>query len=114
MLAKETAGANVKDSRFVRYAAFCTVWFVAVALVVCVLGTGVWVLHNRNIFRRRGQRTGVREATLDYSRDPLGRTVSYEMSERALHSAPVVRVLIEPDRKLYRPVQSGKNGGSAA
>jgi len=32
MVAKETASSNVKDSRFVRYAAFCTVWFVAVPL----------------------------------------------------------------------------------
>src|SRR5258708_38268283 len=32
MLAKEPASTNVKDSRFVRYAAFCTVWFVAVPL----------------------------------------------------------------------------------
>jgi signal peptidase I len=32
MLAKDTEQTNVKDSRFVRYAIFCTIWFVAVPL----------------------------------------------------------------------------------
>lgn len=32
MLAKDTARTNVKDLRFIRYAVFCTVWFVAVPL----------------------------------------------------------------------------------
>ena len=42
MLAKETASTNVKDSRFVRYAAFCTVWFIAVPLAGAFLV--VWLL----------------------------------------------------------------------
>jgi signal peptidase I len=42
MLAKETASSNVKDSRFLRYAAFCTVWFVAVPLAGAFLV--VWLL----------------------------------------------------------------------
>jgi signal peptidase I len=42
MLAKETASTNVKDSRFVRYAVFCTVWFVAVPLAGAFLV--VWLL----------------------------------------------------------------------
>jgi hypothetical protein len=42
MLAKDTASTNVKDSRFVRYAAFCTVWFVAVPLAGAFLV--VWLL----------------------------------------------------------------------
>src|SRR5260221_7992382 len=37
MLAKETASSTVKDSRFVRYAVFCTVWFVAVPLAGAAL-----------------------------------------------------------------------------
>src|SRR5689334_20416848 len=42
MLAKDTAETNVKDTRFVRYAAFCTVWFVAVPLAGAILA--VWLL----------------------------------------------------------------------
>jgi signal peptidase I len=42
MLAKDTASTNVKDSRFARYAAFCTVWFVAVPLAGAFLV--VWLL----------------------------------------------------------------------
>ena len=42
MLAKESTSSNVKDSRFARYAAFCTVWFVAVPLAGA--GIIVWLL----------------------------------------------------------------------
>ena len=68
-----------------------TVLFVLVALVLCVAITGLWVLHNLSIFRRRGQRTKVREATLDYSRDPLGRTA---------------------EASVQQPLQRGRLGGS--
>src|SRR3954447_4395832 len=42
MLVKETTSTNVKDSRFLRYAVFCTIWFVAVPLAGAFLV--VWLL----------------------------------------------------------------------
>src|SRR5882724_11270119 len=42
MLAKDTPSTNVKDSRFIRYAAFCAVWFVVVPLGGAILV--VWLL----------------------------------------------------------------------
>ncbi len=79
--------------------------FILVSLVVCVAVTGLWVMHNRMIFRRKGARTGVRDAKLDYSHDPLGRAVTFEVPERALRNSPIVRILFEPDRKRYRPMR---------
>jgi signal peptidase I len=42
MLAKDTTSSTPKDSRFLRYAVFCTVWFVAVPLAGA--GLIVWLL----------------------------------------------------------------------
>ena len=88
-----------------------TVLFVLVALVLCIAITGLWVLHNLSIFRRRGQRTKVREATLDYSRDPLGRTVTFDAPPASLLEAPVVRVLVEDRTKSFRPMGPGAPNG---
>ena len=101
---------SVVVHRVSRHEVRFTVLFVLVSLVICVALTGLWVLHNRSIFRRKGPRTAVREAVLDYSRDPLGRTVTFEASAEDLLRAPVVRVLIEYDRKQYHLVSPETRG----
>ena len=82
-----------------------TVLFVLGSFVLCILVTGAWVLHNLSIFRRRGPRTKLREVKLDYSRDPLGRTVRFEAPPAALLETPVVRTLVDRDNKSYRPMR---------
>lgn len=79
-----------------------TILFVLAALVVCVLVTGLWVFHNVSIFRRKGPRKGLREATLDYSHDPLGREVTFESSAEALRAAPAVRIRVDASGKSFR------------
>ena len=91
-----------------------TLLFILAAFVICVTLTGLWVLHNRAIFRRKGPRTAVREATLDYSHDPLGSAVTFEAPATALLAAPVVRVLFEQDRKLFRPMRPDRPGKPAS
>jgi hypothetical protein len=91
-----------------------TVLFVLAALVVSVVITSLWILHNRAIFRRKGPRTQVRDAVLDYSRDPLGRTVTFETASEDLRSAPAVRVLIDGAAKSYRPAMRPKSQDKSA
>jgi hypothetical protein len=90
-----------------------TVIFVLVSLVASIAITGLWVLHNVSIFRRKGPRTGVREVTLDYTHDPLGRPVTFDSTPQALLSAPAVRVRIDAGGKSFRPA-ARPNGPSAA
>ena len=91
-----------------------TVLFILASFVICVTLTGLWVLHNRAIFRRKGARTAIREATLDYSHDPLGAAVTFEAPGPALLTAPIVRVLFEQDRKLFRPMRPDPPGKQTA
>jgi signal peptidase I len=53
MVAKETASASPKDTRFARYAAFCAVWFVLVPLAGAFLI--VWVLSISDSSESAGQ-----------------------------------------------------------
>ena len=80
-----------------------TILFVLLALVVCVAVTGLWVLHNVTIFRRKGPRKARREVALDYSHDPLGRQVTFESSPEALKSAAAVRIRVDASGKSFRP-----------
>jgi len=90
-----------------------TVIFVLLSLVATIAITGLWVFHNLAIFKRKGPRTAVREATLDYSHDPLGRPVTFESTPGALRTAPAVRVRIDANGKSFRAAVR-PNGDPAA
>jgi hypothetical protein len=95
-----------------RHEVLFTLKFIAGSFVLTVVATGLWVFHNVQIFKRRGPRNKLREATLDYSHDPLGRTVTFEATPKALKDAPVVRVMFAGDTKSYRPMRPNGNGAS--
>src|SRR4029450_9791406 len=88
------------------------------SLAIIVLMTLVWAWHNLRIFRQRGARKRMREATADFSHDGLGRPVDY--SDRGLDplSPPVVYVRLIGDGKPYEPAgrlpPRAPNGGSGA
>jgi hypothetical protein len=79
--------------------------FIAIAFVVCIAVTGLWVMWNVSIYKRKGPRTKVRPSRLDYSHDPLGRTVQMEAPTTTLLEAPVIRITLDGARKSYRPMR---------
>ena len=91
-----------------------TVIFVLISLVLSIAITGLWVFHNLSIFRRKGPRTGVREAVLDYSRDPLGRPVTFESTLELLQQAPAVRVRVDATGKSFRPAMKPNGNGASS
>jgi hypothetical protein len=100
-----------------------TVLFIGLSLAVIVLMTLGWAWHNLRIFRRRGNRKQIREATSDFARDGLGRPVDYPYREIDRHVAPVVYVRLVGDGKQYEPASQlpprgsspgGRNGRGSA
>jgi hypothetical protein len=83
-----------------------TLWFIGIALVVVVLVTALWALHNKMLFRRLGPRTKLREVHEDFSRDTVGRTVDMPAVPEECLTADVIVVRIEGDTKFYQPVES--------
>lgn len=61
-----------------------------------------WVRHNLRLASRRGPRTGVPTATLDYQRDWTGRTVNADWS--AVQQAAVVVVTQDDHHKHFAAV----------
>ncbi len=86
------------DPRQVRF----TVLFVGIALVVVVAATVAWVVHNLSIFKRRGARTHVRPVAEDVTEDTLGRPLQFDLDRDAIRAAPMVRVVLDGGRKVYR------------
>lgn len=77
---------------------------VAVLLVVSVSLTVAWIRHNLLLADRfRGRRSAIREATVDWSRDRLGRPVEGP-SWDLLQQARRVEIGIDPETggKTYR------------
>lgn len=67
--------------------------------------TAWWVRHNVAIYRRKGPRTGIREAPARTDRDALGRPVHWEFGGRrggAVRAAHVIVDVADGD-KTYRP-----------
>jgi len=83
-----------------------TGFFLFVTFVICVTVTAAWSFHNHGIFRRRGPRTKVREVPEDFSRDRLGRAVSFKATTEQLKAEPIVHIRLEHDGKVYRPGSS--------
>jgi len=79
-----------------------TAVFLAISLVVIVTVTALWVMHNVNIFRRRGPRRAVRASGPEPAHDVLGRPLRVEDDPRDVRTAPVVRIVVEGGTKRYR------------
>lgn len=77
--------------------------FIAITAVVVVGLTALWVVHNLLIFKRKGARTHVRVVKEDYSRDRLGRHVSFTGTSEALKADPIVLIRLEHQGKTYLP-----------
>lgn len=75
------------------------VWLIAGSLLLAPLLTGIWVLHNRSIHRRKGERQAVAAADMSYARDWHGRSVHADWS--ALRRSRLVLISVEGDRKTY-------------
>ena len=87
------------SSREVRFTAL----FVAGSLVVIVLATLLWAWHNLRIFKRKGPRMNVRDATYDFSHDGVGRPVTFPDRGPDRSAAPVIYVRWGEDGKHYDP-----------
>ena len=86
------------DPREARYTAI----FILVTLGVCVGLTALWAAHNVSIFKRRGPRKTVRDVSYDFSRDRLGRSVSFAVPLERMEVAPIVQIRLESDGKVYK------------
>jgi hypothetical protein len=76
--------------------------FILGTLVLCVTMTGLWAAHNVAIYKRRGPRTRVRHVQFDFSRDRLGRPVSFGGPLEQMEIAPIVHIRLDNERKIYR------------
>jgi len=97
LVIRRTSGAEV---------AF-TMTFLALSLVVVVVVTALWVVHNVGIFRRKGARRTVRERISDPLHDTLGRDLKMRVGREALHESPVVRITLDGERKTYQAADAG-------
>lgn len=75
-------------------------WLIVGSLVVLPIVTLAWVIHNRAIFRRKGERLGVPVADFSYRSDWHGRRVDANWA--TLSSSRFVTIAVEGDVKIYR------------
>ncbi len=80
------------------------IWLIVGTLIVVPLLTLAWVLHNRAIFRRKGERRGVAVADFSYRTDWHGRTISADWAQ--LQRSRFVTVDVDGPLKFYRCVDS--------
>lgn len=78
-----------------------TLFFISIALIIIVLLTVIWALHNASIYRSRGPRTKVRTVPPDFSHDRIGREVQFPTMPNACLNSAVVRVRIQDGAKVY-------------
>lgn len=100
---------RVNDTE-VRY----TLWFIAIALVVIVVVTAIWAIHNLRIFKHRGPRTKVRPVREDFSRDSVGRPVNMPKVPNECVTAPVVVVRIADGTKIYETLDPTETAPAAS
>jgi hypothetical protein len=74
-------------------------WLIVGSLLIVPLLTGAWVMHNRSIHRRKGERQAVAVADTSYAHDWHGRVVHADWA--ALQRSRVVFVSIEAEHKHY-------------
>lgn len=80
------------------------VWLIVGTLIVAPLLTFAWVLHNRAIFRRKGERKAVAAADFSYRNDWHGRTVSADWTQ--LQRSRYITVDADGSHKVYRSQDS--------
>ena len=79
---------------------FASLRLLALIGSLCGVVITLWIRHNIGIFRRKGPRMGVRQASMSFSRDSLGREVA--LSAPDVFQARCVVVGLEGGRKVYR------------
>ena len=77
-----------------------TAWFLVLSFAVIVLVTGIWVVHNVQLYRSRNARQRSRQLTHSFAEDTLGRRVQTE-DDRSLTRAAFVRIVVDGPRKRY-------------
>lgn len=80
------------------------VWLIVGSCVVIPLLTGGWVLHNRALARRKGERRSVAVADMRYEHDWHGRRVHAEWA--ALRGSRLVLVQVEGEHKRYHGLRA--------
>lgn len=76
------------------------VWVIVGSLIVLPLLTAGWILHNRWLYRRKGERRRVVVADLGYARDWYGRAVQADWPR--LQAANRVTIDVQGETKRYR------------
>lgn len=79
------------------------IWLIVGSLVVLPVLTLGWVIHNRAIFRRKGERRGVPATDFSYRTDWHGRRVDADWD--ALRASRFVTISVEGAVKAYRHTQ---------
>ena len=79
------------------------VWLIVGSFIVLPLLTGAWVLHNRSIFKRKGERLAVAVAEQSYTHDWHGRAVQADW--QLLKRSRLVHVDADGRHKIYRSEQ---------
>lgn len=76
------------------------VWLIAGSFILLPLLTGAWVVHNRSIFNRKGERLAVAVAQEHYANDWHGREVQADWPR--LKRSRLVHIGVYGGRKIYR------------
>lgn len=74
-------------------------YFVLICFIVLPLTIYSWIIHNVNIFKRKGPRTNVRLANEVYEQDWLGTPVHLNIED--VRKASVVIIEITPQGKYF-------------
>jgi hypothetical protein len=89
-------------------------WLIAGSFILLPLLTFAWVLHNRSLYRRKGERRAVAMADASYTHDWHGRSVHAEWA--LLRASRFITISVTGERKLYRgtePVAAHADNRSA-
>jgi hypothetical protein len=76
------------------------VWLIVGSLVILPVLTFAWILHNRSIHRRKGERRAVATADMTYTHDWHGRSVHAEWA--LLQRCRFVVISVDGAHKQYR------------
>lgn len=74
-------------------------WLILGSLLVVPLITAAWVLHNRSIHRRKGERRAVATVDMGYAHDWHGRTVQADWA--VLRRSRAVIIEVDGEHKRY-------------
>lgn len=75
-----------------------TALFLIGCIILVVVITGLWVLHNLRIARTKTRRRGARDVRIEWARDRLGRPLVLAPD---VQTARVLTVRLHYDRKVY-------------